>query len=222
MHFFFLLDSAIIEITKGYGSISIEALPIPDTVARLIDSHDKLLQAFDLQISQTASGLRTKYDPATVFSDQSIQEIATLRTEIEAALAVSPNPEWKTLASRIWSFGPRRHGPNLLINGIADYNRPSVWDPLTRSDMLWDLDSAVVNGFQLATLTGPMCAEPMRGVAFVVRKWTTTAPTAAALSTVTGECPTDRQRQLGGQVLGSPPLEPEFESCEELILTVGA
>ena len=30
----------------------------------------------------------------------------------------------------------------------------------------------LVNGFQLASLNGPICEEPMMGVAFVLQDWT--------------------------------------------------
>ena len=32
-------------------------------------------------------------------------------------------------------------------------------------------DNSIVNGFQLATLAGPLCEEPMMGVCFVLKKW---------------------------------------------------
>lgn len=35
-----------------------------------------------------------------------------------------------------------------------------------------DYDNSVVSGFQLASLAGPLCEEPLMGVCFVVEKWT--------------------------------------------------
>jgi len=32
-------------------------------------------------------------------------------------------------------------------------------------------DNSIVNGFQLATLAGPLCEESMMGVCFVLKKW---------------------------------------------------
>lgn len=29
----------------------------------------------------------------------------------------------------------------------------------------------MINGFQLATLSGPLCEEPMMGVCFILKKW---------------------------------------------------
>ena len=36
---------------------------------------------------------------------------------------------------------------------------------------MWENDNSVVNGFQLATISGPMCEEPMMGVCFIVEDW---------------------------------------------------
>lgn len=35
-----------------------------------------------------------------------------------------------------------------------------------------DYDNSVVSGFQLASLAGPLCEEPLMGVCFVIEKWT--------------------------------------------------
>jgi len=33
-------------------------------------------------------------------------------------------------------------------------------------------ENSFMNGFQIATLAGPLCEEPMMGVCFVVEDWT--------------------------------------------------
>lgn len=35
----------------------------------------------------------------------------------------------------------------------------------------WDYDNSIVSGFQLATLAGPLCEEPLMGVCFVIENW---------------------------------------------------
>lgn len=71
-----------------------------------------------------------------------------------------------------------RYGPNILLNSIEGYQRPSVWQCLCRVDqagaqaaVLRDFDNSIVSGFQLATLSGPMCEEPLMGVCFSVERW---------------------------------------------------
>lgn len=34
-----------------------------------------------------------------------------------------------------------------------------------------DFENSFLNGFQLSTLAGPLCEEPMHGVCFVVEEW---------------------------------------------------
>lgn len=165
----------MVTLTRGNTTISVEALPLPQSVTDLIDSHDNLLQALDHHISQSIGGRMAKYDRKTTLNEQSVEKLDLLRQQLQKLLVASDNDEWKTLASNIWSFGPRKYGPNLLVNGVSEYQRPSVWDMAGRvSDptrILREFDSSIINGFQLASLTGPMCGEPLRGVAFVIRKW---------------------------------------------------
>lgn len=53
-----------------------------------------------------------------------------------------------------------------------------MWQCLGRVDqagaqaaVLRDFDNSIVSGFQLATLSGPMCEEPLMGVCFSVERW---------------------------------------------------
>lgn len=40
------------------------------------------------------------------------------------------------------------------------------------NDVLSKYENSFVNGFQIATVAGPLCEEPMMGVCFVVEDWT--------------------------------------------------
>lgn len=69
-----------------------------------------------------------------------------------------------------------RYGPNILLNSVEGYQRPSVWQCLSMANaapagVVRDFDNSIVSGFQLATLSGPMCEEPLMGVCFSVEKW---------------------------------------------------
>lgn len=64
---------------------------------------------------------------------------------------------WDLLAARsVWAFGPDSNGPNVLI----DDTLPSE----VNHDLLYDVRSSVVQGFQWGTRQGPLCDEPMREV----------------------------------------------------------
>ncbi|KAL0341419.1 UNVERIFIED_CONTAM: Elongation factor-like GTPase 1 [Sesamum radiatum] len=105
---------------------------------------------------------------------------------------------WRTFLTRIWALGPRQVGPNilftpgreksiegsLLIKGfpyvsdrlgfhdVGDSNDTTGESSPIADEMLLreaeSLESSVLSGFQLATSAGPLCDEPMWGLAFVV------------------------------------------------------
>ncbi|KAH6814500.1 Ribosomal protein S5/Elongation factor G/III/V family protein [Perilla frutescens var. frutescens] len=105
---------------------------------------------------------------------------------------------WKNLFKRIWALGPRQVGPNILVTPsrgnsmegsvliqgfpyVSDrlglHNADDSNDASTESSSVTDemllreaesLESSVLSGFQLATSAGPLCEEPMWGLAFVV------------------------------------------------------
>ena len=41
--------------------------------------------------------------------------------------------EWQDAVDRIWAFGPRHVGSNVLLNRIPDYQRPSIWKDIGKT-----------------------------------------------------------------------------------------
>lgn len=89
---------------------------------------------------------------------------------------------WGHFADEFYqSYCVFRCGPNILLNSVDGYERPSLWECLSRSNgvreakaqapALRDFDNSIVSGFQLATLSGPMCEEPLMGVCFSIERW---------------------------------------------------
>ncbi|KAI0372238.1 translation elongation factor 2 [Pilatotrama ljubarskyi] len=89
--------------------------------------------------------------------------------------------EWADIVDKIWAFGPQRMGSCLLIDSrpgkpislkqrLAQMKaREAVkeQDPLVAS-----FDNYLETGFQLATFQGPLCAEPVEGMAYFVEALT--------------------------------------------------
>ncbi|CAM8957617.1 unnamed protein product [Rhodiola kirilowii] len=113
---------------------------------------------------------------------------------------------WLKLLGRIWAFGPRQIGPNILLTptdnvkdsssvvitgsslvseklGFVDslhtHDMDSAPD-LDTSGALYleakSLESSVASGFQLAAATGPLCDEPLWGLAFLVEAFISPLP----------------------------------------------
>ncbi|KAL8479138.1 hypothetical protein ACS0TY_026115 [Phlomoides rotata] len=103
---------------------------------------------------------------------------------------------WKDVFERIWALGPRQVGPNILLTpargkkmegsvlikgspyvsqklGLADKSDASTESSSSIADETLlkeaeSLESSVLSGFQIATSAGPLCDEPVWGLAFIV------------------------------------------------------
>lgn len=89
--------------------------------------------------------------------------------------------EWSDIVDKIWAFGPQRMGSCLLID--ARPGRPNSFkrrlaqvkagEMITEQDTLASaFDNYLETGFQLATFQGPLCAEPVEGMAYFVESVT--------------------------------------------------
>lgn len=152
----------------------LRALPLPPEVTSLLEENVEILQILD---SQSTAMLTGKLEQAKLQSlnEKTIAKLENLR-KVLAATFDENGKKWKGLCDKIWAFGPRRCGPNILVNKVPGYARPSIWDCLRHAEdtdisKVWNFDSCVVGGFQLVTLSGPMCDEPMMGVCIVVESW---------------------------------------------------
>lgn len=130
-------------------------------------------------------------------------------TELERLLNKAGG-DWIGAADRVWSFGPKRVGANLLLDPVgtkhlrlrgreqlfnqaraqgqsaddallstddavaadqlASLNSTTSDNEAARADLrlLRDYESSIEAGFQLSTFQGPLCAEPVVGMAWVV------------------------------------------------------
>lgn len=140
--------------------IKMRAVPLPESVTELLEKHKTLLK-------QLSSKNSHKDDIASATHD--------LRELLRIEFSNAGTPWSSDSVDKIWSFGPKYCGPNILFNNVEAYNRSCVWDSTKLSDesigLLSKYDSSFVGGFQLASQSGPLCEEPMIGVGFVVDEW---------------------------------------------------
>ncbi|KAI1789569.1 translation elongation factor 2 [Ganoderma leucocontextum] len=85
--------------------------------------------------------------------------------------------EWADVVEKIWAFGPQRKGTCLLID--ARLGKPnslkhrlahikSHEEVKEQDSLALAFDNYLETGFQLATFQGPLCAEPVEGMAYFV------------------------------------------------------
>ena len=77
------------------------------------------------------------------------------------------NPEW---FDKLLCFGPKRKNANILINN-SSYDLGHFCEKFEIKDGNDNnvlISNGIQTGFQLATASGPLCAEPMEGIAFII------------------------------------------------------
>ncbi|OCT86890.1 hypothetical protein XELAEV_18020580mg, partial [Xenopus laevis] len=147
------------------ATLSVRAMPLPEEVTQLLEKNSDLIRTMEqinLALNEGSYNIQ--------FNELAIERITTFKSNLQQHLQ---GRRWRNAVDQIWSFGPRRYGPNILLNRIEGYDRPSVWQCLDkgiREEKYRNFDNSIVSGFQLATLAGPMCEEPLMGVCFIVEK----------------------------------------------------
>ncbi|WFD22365.1 Cytoplasmic GTPase/eEF2-like protein (ribosomal biogenesis) [Malassezia equina] len=81
--------------------------------------------------------------------------------------------EWAEWVEAVYAFGPKHVGPNVLLDPAQVLRRarpPSDADGASEARGDRELSDAIEAGFQLAMGAGPLCAEPVQGLAVCVEE----------------------------------------------------
>lgn len=149
------------------ATLSVRAMPLPEEVTQILEENSDLIRSMEQLTSSLNEGKNTQ-----MIHQKTQEKIWEFKRKLEQHLT---GRKWRNTVDQIWSFGPRKCGPNILVNKGEDFQN-SVWTGLAgtaskEASRYRDMGNSIVNGFQLATLSGPMCEEPLMGVCFVLEKW---------------------------------------------------
>ncbi|KAI9090463.1 hypothetical protein DFS34DRAFT_371598 [Phlyctochytrium arcticum] len=213
------IGTVLVQTPNKLCSMRIRAVPLPTRLAVFLEEKGKILRSL-VEGSEDLSFDKLREGPKLLAElDATLEEI--VKDEDRKDMEV-----WRDAFKNLWTFGPKRNGPNLLINKIPGYER-QPWSELltsrsgrsrTRSEAVDnsspneedDLSDGFVSqeqrsnriptirqfegsidaGFQLATLQGPLCGEPLMGVAFYLESFTILGweeATAAQTSLLSGQ-----------------------------------
>ncbi|XP_010132057.1 PREDICTED: elongation factor Tu GTP-binding domain-containing protein 1 isoform X2 [Buceros rhinoceros silvestris] len=182
------------------ATLSVKAMPLPEEVTRLLEENSDLIRTME-QLNTSLNEDKKSHE----INQKTLDRIKEFKQKLEQNLQ---GRKWRNAVDHIWSFGPRKCGPNILLHNFEGYKR-SVWQCLGNSvkevSKYRDFDNSIVSGFQLATLSGPMCEEPLMGVCFTVEKWEINK-VGEMLSTSTqdsGECDATEHKQSEDTTLTS-------------------
>ncbi|KAL5710905.1 hypothetical protein ACHQM5_021414 [Ranunculus cassubicifolius] len=168
------------EDPKGRFKVRVHVMKLPPALTNVIEESSDLLGAI-------TEGKLVDDSAIQVLKNRLVDSI---ESEIEAGMSRNL---WLQCLERIWALGSRHIGPNILLVpddkgknsngsflirghshvserlGFVDFKKNedlSETNPLHMEAE--SLQNSVVSGFQLATAAGPLCEEPMWGLAFLV------------------------------------------------------
>ncbi|KAL4802159.1 P-loop containing nucleoside triphosphate hydrolase protein [Aspergillus unguis] len=182
-------------------TIKLRVVPLPEQVTEFFTKHVgtvKRLQAEKRTAKpEEANSLpadSTQQDEATDAAGEARETTLLSLDDFKAELSkvfeeVKEDKElWKDIISKIVAFGPRRIGPNVLVDATAvntcekflvedPKQQPSILPESAPRDALIVRDFAdkIAYAFQLATAQGPLAQEPIQGTAVFLEEVTVTA-----------------------------------------------
>ncbi|KAL5343215.1 P-loop containing nucleoside triphosphate hydrolase protein [Aspergillus crustosus] len=172
-------------------SIRLRVVPLPEVVTDFFTKHIRTIKRLQAEKRTSKEGENgslptdsTQQDEATDAAGEA-REVALLslddfKKELNKTFeAVKEDKDiWKDIVERIIAFGPRRIGPNVLVDGtvvntcekfLLDEHKqqPNILPENASRDALIvrDFCDKIAYAFQLATGQGPLCQEPMQGAA---------------------------------------------------------
>ncbi|KDE05785.1 hypothetical protein MVLG_03876 [Microbotryum lychnidis-dioicae p1A1 Lamole] len=203
---------------SNFVTFTVRAVPLPEAITAFLVANMSTLKR--LQRDRRA-GKSVEEDAVVESRDETFEGVEPVKpedfwTELEA-LFKKAGRDWVGLADQVWAFGPKRVGPNILVDRTSGHARslrkrlerqsplistngtalatpapgspslkPSAGEASLDSDELAaqledstiaddqfislpdvrELDENFDSAFQLATNRGPMCGEPVIGMAF--------------------------------------------------------
>ena len=196
-------------VFNGLVSYTIRAMPIPPKISEFLSSHSATMAKM---LSSRAQSTDEDDEQDSLETGEGVAGGARIISpeqfwkELEA-LCQKAGGEWVGAADRIWAFGPKRLGANLVLDpqgkfslrlrgkeniiakareggasadeALATTDNVITEDQLAKTTadeettkaelrLLRDFENSVEAGFQMATFQGPLCSEPVVGMAWVV------------------------------------------------------
>ncbi|KAI9780094.1 MAG: Cytoplasmic GTPase/eEF2-like protein (ribosomal biogenesis) [Candelina submexicana] len=211
-----------------------------EAIKRLYSERRAEEEGAKLNTTETRDGeIDNEIDEAQAVGNSSLS-LGDLRKDLEEAFrgVKTERDVWADVADKIIAFGPRRVGPNLLIDAtganicqrfLRDTHKKDGADTTehdsapSSADVLKPRDFAdkISYAFQLATAQGPLCNEPIQGIAVFLEEISLNIPTEEEtparekLGRLTGEViKTVRTTIHQGFLDWSPRLLLAMYSCE--------
>ncbi|KAJ5458144.1 Translation elongation/initiation factor/Ribosomalbeta-barrel [Penicillium sp. IBT 31633x] len=165
-------------------TLRLRVVPMPEAVTEFLTKQVGTIKQLQLENRSETEGKTDAENAAEVVIDgtgEAPEGHILSKKEFREALDQLFNEEikedkelWKDVVGRITAFGPRRVGPNILVDAtavntcekfLADDIKQQIAGDNQQALLVRDFNDKIAYAFQLATGQGPLCQEPMQGVA---------------------------------------------------------
>lgn len=166
----------------------LKAKPLPNELTKFLEENIQAIKLLS-RLNQNKLNANQNLDSLHEFKKN-------LKSKLDLLVEEQTSEEkfdWRTILDRIVSFGPNRYGPNILVNLIDDNEKNiTVWSVLNElasrnlhetlanlelspkvknSSLFNEYENSITFGFNLFTAKGPICEEPVHGVAILIEKF---------------------------------------------------
>ncbi|KAI0221601.1 Cytoplasmic GTPase/eEF2-like protein (ribosomal biogenesis) [Massospora cicadina] len=167
---------------RGF-SLGVRLMALPPAVVDFLSTHADSIRTF------RAKGHKdTNLDSLHIARSAGSLSLQAFQERLRSLFAETKDSQWDGVVERLWAFGPKRVGPNLLVNRL-DYVHPSWFETVasgvtsqqppwlaSRDIAISEFEEGLVMGFQLFAGVGPLCGEPLVGVCCFIDSFTFTEP----------------------------------------------
>lgn len=175
-------------IAHGAVTFTVRAVPMPSSITEFLQANVSIMRKWlregrvqnqNESTEFAEEGKATTEEDVTADADAS--QVATVKDAdfwpTFEKICAEAGTQWADLPGRIIVTGPHHAGPNVLANG-ANSGCPllrSRTDPRLKQTKpedaptkreYRDYEDSIDTGFQIATFQGPLCAEPVMGMAY--------------------------------------------------------
>ncbi|KAI9000018.1 hypothetical protein BC832DRAFT_563311 [Gaertneriomyces semiglobifer] len=104
------LGTVLLTTPNKLCTLRVRAVALPQRLATFLEAQAKTMRG----IVDTSSG-----------SSEFLNRVKSVLEEAIAENEVKDPDYWRSLVDKIWAFGPKRIGPNLLVSTVEGYDRPA-------------------------------------------------------------------------------------------------
>ncbi|KAI4519104.1 P-loop containing nucleoside triphosphate hydrolase protein [Schizophyllum commune Loenen D] len=176
-------------------TFTIRAAPLPRPILDFVQDNISVIKKMDFKAESAGGQQESGQGTAEADAELELDVEVDVQGEVARKATVRPEQfwdalkelctkvggEWASMPERLWAFGPQRAGGCVLVDTRPDSKR-SLKRRLDRGQSrgqdidlsgeadkrIEALDNHIETGFQLATFQGPLCAEPVEGLAYFV------------------------------------------------------